>query len=35
VLISGALAERTTRPLTCIGRHTLRDVAETVEVFAL
>jgi adenylate cyclase len=35
VLISGALAERTTRPLTCIGRHALRDVAEAVEVFAL
>jgi adenylate cyclase len=35
VLVSGALAERTTRPLACIGRHTLRDVAEAVEVFAL
>jgi adenylate cyclase len=35
VLISGALAQRTTRPLTCIGHHTLRDVAEAVEVFAL
>jgi adenylate cyclase len=35
VLISGALAERTTRPLTCIGHHRLRDVAEAVEVFSL
>ncbi|HET6222485.1 MAG TPA: adenylate/guanylate cyclase domain-containing protein, partial [Dongiaceae bacterium] len=35
VLVSGALAERTTRPLACIGRHTLRDVADSVEVFAL
>jgi adenylate cyclase len=35
VLVSGALAERTTRPLISIGRHALRDVATLVEVFTL
>jgi adenylate cyclase len=34
-LASGALAERTTRPLASLGRHRLRDVAAPVEVFAI
>jgi adenylate cyclase len=34
-LVSGALAACTTRRLTSIGRHRLRDVADPVEVFAI
>ena len=34
-LASGALATCTTRPLTSLGRHPLRDVAKPVEVFAI